>query len=248
MIFKTSYPSTSNGIDSTMNRRRQFDGTGQFFTDPFTVEQVPGSSITNSTDQVYRTFFLTDVQAIAGQDWVLAYSTPSFRTFDNPSVQSALKGSSPDPMPYQPGWLAIHDQITGEVRGLRKLPVTEALNVLPGTMAPPIDFYAGWFIYAIPQGGVELYPVLNASGEVAGTEILWWSATYGIGRYYVDTPPQARQIRSLKVANGVKLEWNGAGVLQSATNVEGPYVDEIAACSGYTYPGTATKFFRLRLQ
>ena len=46
-------------------------------------------------------------------------------------------------MPYQPGWLAVHDQITGEVRGLRKLNVTEALNVIPSTQAPPIDFYTG---------------------------------------------------------------------------------------------------------
>ncbi|MEO7675693.1 MAG: hypothetical protein ABIV39_02890, partial [Verrucomicrobiota bacterium] len=206
------------------------------------------SSITNSVDVIYRTFFLSDVQALAGQDWVLAYSTPSFRTFDNPSVQSALKGSSPDPMPYQPGWLAVHDQNTGEVRGLRKLNVTEALNVIPSTTAPPIDFYTGWFIYAIPQGGVELYPVLNAAGEVAGAEVLWWSATYGIGRYSIDTPPAATHLRSSRVARGIQLDWNGAGVLQSASNVEGPYTDEIAVCSGYTYPGTATKFFRLRVQ
>ena len=103
-------------------------------------------------------------------------------------------------------------------------------------------------MYAIPQGGVELYPVLNSSSEVAGVEVLWWSATYGFGRYYVDTPPAASNSRGTRVANGLKLEWNGAGVLQSCSTVNGTYTDEIGAVSGYIYPGTATKFFRLRLQ
>lgn len=248
VLFKTSYPATSNGIDSTMNRRRQIGGTGAFGSDSFPVEQVAGNTISNSVDVVYRTYFLTDVQALAGQDWVLAYSTPSFRTFDNTTVQTFLKGNSPDPMPYQPGWLAIHDQNTGEVRGLRKLNVTEALNVIPSTQAPPIDFYTGWYCYAIPQGGVELYPVLNAASEVAGVEILWWSATYGFGRYYVDTAPTASHLRGTKAGNGIKLEWNGAGVLQSASIVTGPYSDEIGVSSGYTYSGPAAKFFRLRVQ
>ena len=248
VLFKTSYPSTSNGIDSTMSRLRQFGGAGAFSGDPFPVEQVAGSSISNSVDVIYRTYFLTDVQALAGQDWVLAYSTPSFRTFDNATVQSALKGNSPDPMPYQPGWLAIHDQNTGEVRGLRKLNVTEALNVIPSTTSPPIDFYTGWFVYAIPQGGVELYPVLNSASEVAGVEILWWSATYGFGRYYVDTAPAASHLRGTRSDSGIKLEWNGAGVLQSASSVDGPYADEVGVLSGHIYSGATTKFFRLRVQ
>lgn len=248
VLFRTSYPSTSNGTDTKLHRRRQIGAAGDFLADAFDAEQVPGSSITNSTDVIYRTLFLTDVQTLPGLDWVLGYSTPSFRTFDNPAVQTAIKGSSPDPMPYQPGWLAIHDQNTGEVRGLRKLDVTEALNVIPSTTSPPIDFYAGWFVYALPQGGVEMYPVLNAAAEVAGVEVLWWSATYGFGRYYIDTPPAATQLRGTKVSNGLKLEWNGAGVLQTASNVEGPYADEIGVCSGYIYSGSATKFFRLRLQ
>jgi len=248
VMFRTSFPSTSNGIDTRMHRRRQVGATGDFIADTYNPEQVPGSEITNSTDVVYRTLFLTDVQSWAGLPYVVAYSTPSFRTFDNPAVQTALKASSPDPMPYQPGWLAIHGADQGELLGLRKLNVTEALNVLPSTQAPPIDFYTGWFVYAIPQGGVELYPVLNAASEIAGVEVLWWSATYGFGRYYIDTPPAASQLRGNKVANGLQLEWNGAGVLQSADSVSGPYVDEIAACSGYVYSGPATKFFRLRLQ
>lgn len=251
VLFKTLYPASSNGIDSTMQRRRQAGGTGPFFGDSFPVEQVAGSSIVNSVDVIYRTYFLTDVQALSGQDWVMAYSTPSFRTFNNPVVQSALKGSSPDPMPYQPGWLAIHDQATGEVRGLRKLNVTEALNVIPSTTGAPEDFTTGWFSYAIPQGGVEMYPVLNGASEVAGVEILWWSATYGFGRYYVDAAPAdvlASSILSYTKcsATALKLDWAGAGVLEGASDVRGPYTTVDGALPGYIYPGTATRFFRLR--
>jgi len=95
---------------------------------------------------------------------------------------------------------------------------------------------------------VELYPVLNAASEVAGVEILWWSTTYGFGRYCIDTPPAASHLRYAKVSNGLKFEWNGAGVLQSASIVNGPYADVIGARSGYVNTGSAQQFFRLRLQ
>jgi hypothetical protein len=247
VIFRTSYPSTSNGVDSRIHRRRQVGATGDFIADTYNPEQVPGSEVTNSTDVIYRTLFLTDAQTLPGLPYVVAYSTPSFRTFDNPTVQSVLKASSPEDMPYQPGWLALHGADQGEVLGLRKLKVTEALNVIPATTSPPIDFYTGWFVYAIPQGGVELYPVLNSVGETAGVEILWWSATYGMGRYYVDTAPPALRLRGSKTAEGLRFDWNGAGVLQSAVTVEGPYTDVIAATTGYTYAGQEPRFFRLRL-
>ena len=247
VVFRTSYPSTSNGIDTRMHRRRQAGGTGTYDADSFNPEQVAGSSITNSSDVIYRTFFMTDVQTLPGLPYVVAYSTPSFRTFDSTSVQSALKGSSPNPMPYQPGWLAVHSADQGEVLGLRKLNVTEALNVIPSTTSPPIDFYTGWFCYGIPQGGVELYPVLNGSGDVAGVEILWWSATYGLGRYYIDTAPVAGHLLGTRIASGLQLNWNGAGVLQAAPSATGTYVDVIGARSGYVYSGPAAQFFRLKV-
>ncbi len=251
VVFRTSYPSTSNGVDTRMHRRRQAGGVGLFNADVFNAEAVTSAGITNSVDVIYRTLFLTDAQSLPGLDYVVGYSTPSFRTFDNPGVQAAIKGSSPDPMPYQPGWLAIHDQNTGEVRGLRKLNVTEALNVIPTTTSPPIDFYTGWFVYALPQGGVELYPVLNSASEVAGVEILWWSATYGYGRYYIDTAPlpASSGLRASIVNGKLQLDWNGIAAVQAASAVEGPYETISGACSGpYTYNGAAPKYFRLRLQ
>jgi len=248
LIYRTSYPSTSNGTDTTFHRRRQPGGTGGFNVDVFSPEQVPGNSISNSVDVIYRTLFETDAQTLPGLDYVVTYSTPSFRTFDNTAVQGVLKGNSPDPMPYQPGWIAIHDQRTGEVRGIHKLSVTEALNVLPGTNAPPLDFYTGWSVYAIPQGGVEMYPVLNSTPETVGAEILWWSATYGYGRYYIDTAPPANKLRASLVGGKVRLDWTGAGILQSASAAEGPYNSIPQAFQGYTYSGASPQFFRLLVQ
>lgn len=255
LLFDTGYPSTSNGTDSTMKRRRQAGGTGGFLSEGFAPEQVSGNSITNSTDVIYRTLFLTDVQTLPGLAYVVADSTPSYNTFptsingNDSTVQNALKGSSPNPMPYQPGWLAVHDLQTGEVLGLHKLPVTEALNVVgSGPTAPHADMSMGYFQDLIPQGGVEMYAVRSGTGDTVGAEVLWWSATYGYGRYYIDTAPQANHLRTTRVPTGMKLEWTGGGVLQSATSVEGPYTDEIGLCSGYAYTGPATKFFRLRLQ
>lgn len=244
MIFRTGYPSSSNGVDSRMLRSRQIGGTGDFASDPYSPEQVSGSTITNSTDVIYRTMFLTDVQSLPGVDYVVAYSTPSFRTFDNPTVQTALKGSSPDPMPYQPGWLAVHSADQGEVLGLRKLNVTEALNVLPGTNAPPIDFYTGWFVYAIPQGGVELYPVKNSNGDTIGAEVLWWSATYGIGRYYIGAAPALPLVASQK-GNSAIISWSVPGILESADALSGPWFPMPEVSLSYTYSGPGPKFFRL---
>ena len=247
LIYRTSYPSTSNGTDTTFHRRRQPGGTGDFNVDVFLPEQVPGTSISNSVDVIYRTLFETDAQTLPGLDYVVTYSTPSFRTFDN-TVQGVLKGSSPVPMPYQPGWIAIHNQRTGEARGLRKLSVTEALNVLPGTNAPPVDFYTGWSVFAIPQSGVEMYPVLNSTAKTVGAEIVWCSATYGYGRYYIDTAPSANKLRASLVGGNVRLDWTGAGILQSASAVEGPYNSIPEAFQGYSYSGASPQFFRLLVQ
>ena len=247
LIYRTSYPSTSNGADTTFHRRRQPGGTGDFNVDAFLPEQVPGTSVSNSVDVIYRTLFETDAQTLPGLDYVVTYSTPSYRTFDN-TVQGVLKGSSPDPMPYQPGWIAIHDQRTGKVRGLRKLSVTEALNVLPGTNGPSIDFYTGWSVSALPQGGVEMYPVLNNTAETVGVEIVWWSATYGYGRYYIDTAPSANKLRASLVGGRVRLDWTGAGILQRASAAEGPYNSIPEAFQGYNYSGASPQFFRLLVQ
>ena len=89
--------------------------------------------------------------------------------------------------------------------------------------------------------------MLNGSGDVSGVEILWWSATYGLGRYYIDTAPVAGHLLGTRIASGLQLNWNGAGVLQAAPSATGTYVDVIGARSGYVYSGPAAQFFRLKV-
>ena len=115
-------------------------------------------------------------------------------------------------------------------------------------MRPPIDFYTGWSVNAIPQGGIEMYPVRNSTSETVGAEILWLSATYGYGRYYIDTAPPANKLRASFVGGKVRLDWTGAGILQSASDAEGPYNSIPGAFQGYTYAGAGPQYFRLLVQ
>ena len=264
LVYETRYPSTSNGVDSNLARRRQYSGFGAFGFDPWVPAQLPSSSITNSEDVLYRTFFLTDVQTLPGLDYIVGYSTPSYNTYQTTypldtsgiynggdgAVQRALQGALPD-MPdnyYQPGWLVIHDQATGNVRGLRQLNVTEALTLIPGypAPAPHADTVMGNYQDEIPQGGVEMYPFGN------GAEVLWWSTTYGIGRYTIDAPPSPTNPKlSIRTVPGgmVRVDWTGLGSLQSATNVHGPYVTIPQSVSGYTFvPSPGPRFFRVVMQ
>ncbi len=195
LIYDTGYPSTSDGVDSTISRRRQTGAAGAFAADAWAPQQINPVDITNSPDIVYRTYFLTDVQTLPGLNYVVACSTPSYNTFTTTyppdanyynggtgAVPAALQGNSPAPQSYQPGWLAIHDQATGNVRGLHMLNVTEALTFIPGSSAPAphADILMGYYQDEIPQGGIEMYPSTNGAAEV-----LWWSTTYGIGRYII---------------------------------------------------------------
>jgi hypothetical protein len=98
----------------------------------------------------------------------------------------------------------------------------------------------------IPQGGVEMYPFGN------GAEVLWWSTTYGIGRYTIDAPPSPTNPKlSIRTVPGgmVRVDWTGLGSLQSATNVHGPYVTIPQSVSGYTFvPSPDPRFFRVVMQ
>ena len=47
--------------------------------------------------------------------------------------------------------------------------------------------------------------------------------------------------------SGVSLSWSGVGVLQSSTNVKGPYVDVVGGSSPYSVPATnVQQFYRVR--
>lgn len=258
IFYDTQFPSLpANGVNSTLSRRRQAGGSGPFTSESWTPQQIDPSTITNSSEVLYRTYFLTDVQTLPGLDYVVAFSTPSYNTYvttyppdpniyngGDSSISNALRGAAPTPPDYQPGWLAIHDQATGNVRGLHLLNVTEALTLVPPYPfpAPHADTIMGNFVDEIPQGGIEMYPL--ASG---GVEVLWWSTTYGIGRYTIDAPPTQPVLLIASLPGGmIRLDWSGGGTLQSAPNVSGPFTNMPTAVSGYTFlPSPGNQFFRL---
>ncbi|HOK76492.1 MAG TPA: hypothetical protein PLW35_02085, partial [Verrucomicrobiota bacterium] len=61
-------------------------------------------------------------------------------------------------------------------------------------------------------------------------------------------PPSAPPVLAItKVANGVRLDWTGGGVLQSAQSLGGAWQDETGVSSGAVLPITNTqKFYRVR--
>ena len=263
IFYDTRFPSFPSGVDLSIGRRRQPGGTGPFVAETWTPQQLSPDSITNSSEVLYRTYFLTDVQTLPGLDYVVAFSTPSYNTYvttyppdpliyngGDSSISNALRGASSTMPNYQPGWLAVHDQATGNVRGLHLLNATEALTLIPEypTFPPPhADTTMGNFQDEIPQGGVEMYQLGNG-----GAEVLWWSTTYGIGRYTIDALASSTQPRlSIRnVPSGmVRLDWTGQGTLQFAGDVSGPYTSIPTAVSGYTFvPGSGNSFFRILAQ
>ena len=150
---------------------------------------------------------------------------------------------------YQPGWLAIHDASSGKVRGLHLLNVTEALTLIPGFPfpAPHADTTMGNFQDEIPQGGVEMYSFGNG-----GAEVLWWSTTYGIGRYTIDAPASASPpVLTIRQVPGgmIRVDWTGQGCLQSSTDLFGAFTTIPNSVSGYTFvPSGETRFFRVLVQ
>jgi hypothetical protein len=49
-----------------------------------------------------------------------------------------------------------------------------------------------------------------------------------------------------RVLGGGTVSWSGPGILQSATDVSGPYMDVLGAVSPYTNTGAAQLFFRVK--
>jgi hypothetical protein len=76
--------------------------------------------------------------------------------------------------------------------------------------------------------------------------VLWTSEIYGYGRYTVSTSPPGLTLAGTMVSNGIRLDWEGPGLLESAPEAGGPYAEVATAAPGYIYSGPAPRFFRLR--
>lgn len=182
LVIGGNYPGGASGFGTDI--RRYFAGIeGQeWITDELFEFSAPSidSEAQNFLDS-YIGWFLSGFDAANGLPYFVVYSTPSWDTKDPGTAGSLGFGDNPLDTPYLPGWLALHDIVTGEyIEGsAHMLDVTEGDQIDGDTDLDtrPIARWHGTL------GDVNLYiPETAAEG---GAELLWHSGTYGIGRYTI---------------------------------------------------------------
>lgn len=222
-FYGGSFPGNSNGSDSRFYKAKAFppyeDPANLFSGDTaFVAEPAPVPDEADESPR-YLADFSGSVDAHPDLDFIVHYSTPSWN--------SAAIG-----IDQRPGWLAMHDRTNGTFIAAHQLAVTEADELLTQDQSA---------LFLACVGSVSLYPLAGG-----GAEILWTSEVYGYGRYTVGAPTSGPTLSGTKVSNGIRLEWDGTGVLQSAAAVGGPYAEIAGSSSGYIYTGPAPQFFRVR--
>lgn len=70
---------------------------------------------------------------------------------------------------------------------------------------------------------------------------------YGAGTFYFEPLPALPQLQITRMGGRIRLTWTGTGVLESATNLEGPWTTVPDAVSGMELPPEGRqRFFRVR--
>ncbi|MSR65841.1 MAG: hypothetical protein EXS24_00515 [Pedosphaera sp.] len=131
-----------------------------------TLPAIPGGILTN----YYRGGMIGAEQALAGCPFFVAYANPSWNS-------KARNASDGNPYWFKPGWIGLHDLVTGTRLGVWEQQIKES-DVLLGS-----DAAANWFgNYA----DIGLYTNNPATDQPEGAyEITWGSYCYGYGRYIV---------------------------------------------------------------
>jgi hypothetical protein len=189
--YSSSYPGNSAGSDSSFVRMITTapfaDPDNNFVVDPTFTPQSDGGS--NSVK--YSAHFIGDIDASANVNYVVAYSTPSWNSIGIGS-------------PQQPGWLALHDMITGNLIATYQINVTEADELLSSDQAALFQATIGYVTMdTLPSGTVE---------------ILWSSPVYGYGRYLVSD--NAKRFTLDKTINTI---WE---MLDGPTNAVWPIIND----------------------
>ena len=79
--------------------------------------------------------------------------------------------------------------------------------------------------------------------SLGGAGGVFWSDNFQVG------PPEFElnsRVDIVRTGANATVSWTGAGVLQEATDITGPWTNIGAARSPYTAPGAGAKFFRLK--
>ncbi|MBI4659238.1 MAG: hypothetical protein HY735_10385 [Verrucomicrobia bacterium] len=105
--------------------------------------------------------------------------------------------------------------------------------------------FAGW-----PSVDYDGRFDIGFPGPSSGQLTVDW-ARWGNGVILDPNGPEATAkpvLAIARAANGVRINWTGGGVLQSASELSGPWMDENGVTSGSTVPITvARKFYRVKL-
>jgi len=192
-VYGSWYPANSSGVASGFNRlftaSPYNDPTNNFaVANGFTPGGDPGI-----VSPKYAANFIGCVEAHRDLSYVVTYSTPSWNSF------ATTAGN------FLPGWLAVHDALTGAFQSSHLINVRESQAFLV------TDNQGKW-------EGTHGYLRLDrlAPNQV---EVLWCSGVYGYGRYLID--PDLRITAVSKNGGGAFVTFEGfpLGQLQRSTNL-----------------------------
>ncbi len=182
-VIGGNFPGGASGFG--VNIRREFTVPGAvepFLNDDFFEFTAPevDTEAQNFLD-TYIGWFHSGFDAVTGLPYFAVYSTPSWDTKDPGTAGSLGFGDNPADTPYLPGWLALHDAVTGEyVEGSSHMLDVREIDELDGDTTggdQPVTRWHGTL------GDVELNVLPTA--EEGASELLWYSGIYGYGRYAI---------------------------------------------------------------
>lgn len=129
----------------------------------------------------YIGWFLTGFDAKTSLPYFAVYSCPSWDTKDPGTAGTLGFGEDVANTPYLPGWLALHDSVTGEyVEGSSHMIAAYENDELDGDTTDGEQPASRW---GATLGDIQLNVLPTAAEDAA--ELLWYSGVFGYGRYAI---------------------------------------------------------------
>lgn len=182
-VIGGNFPGGASGFG--VNTRRAFSAPGApepFLTDDLFTFIAPAIDLEaqNYLD-TYIGWFTNAYEAKTGLPYFAVYSSPSWDTKDPGTAGSLGFGEDAPNTPYLPGWLALHDSVTGEyIDGSSRMLNVREIDELDGDSVGSAQPVARWHSNL---GDIELNTLPTAAEGAA--ELLWYSGIYGYGRYAI---------------------------------------------------------------
>lgn len=182
-VIGGNFPGGASGFG--VDIRREF--TNPQFTEPFIRDELftftaPAVDVeAQNFLNTYIGWFHSGFDAKTELPYFAVYSCPSWDTKDPGTAGSLGFADDAANTPYLPGWLALHDAVTGEyIEGSsHMLPVYENTE-LDGDTIDGAQPSSRWHA---TLGDVQLNTLPNAAA--GASELLWYSGVFGYGRYAI---------------------------------------------------------------